>query len=345
MVTVILGMQFGDEGKGKISHYLAKDHSIGVRFNGGPNAGHTVYHKNKKVITHLLPATALYNRPSVIAPGVLIDTSVLIEDILETQIHIKHLFIDHKCPIIEKPHKAQDKTSGGEIGTTGRGIGPCMQDQAARTGNRAGDPYDIGRHDTVEYLHRSMNAGRKILCEGAQGHYLDLWHGTYPYVTSSMCTVGAVCTNAGIPPQKITRVIGVFKAYSTRVGNGPFRTELGSMSINKSRIATQGQEFGSTTGRPRRIGWLDLIDLKKACEFNGVTELAMTKVDVLNDFNKIGVAIDRKVDGNAIYTHMEGWHTVTDRNLEQFIGLIEEFVGVPITIVSYGPQPKYTLKR
>lgn len=353
-VTVLIGLQWGDEGKGKMSHYLAADHDVGVRFNGGPNAGHTIRFGENKIVTHLVPSTALYNKPSVLTPGVLIDRGVLTEELFhlsELGFSKSNLLIDPSCALITESFKSQDIGSGKKIDTTGRGIGPTMAAQINRTGVRIGEALSMNNNAldgwfcrTVQYIRNAIRDGKRVLCEGAQGHYLDLWHGTYPFVTSSMCTIGAVCTNAGIPPQKIDRVVGVFKAYCTRVGNGPFLTEMSNFDDKAKRIAERGKEIGATTGRPRRIGWLDLIDLREAVRFNGVTELALTKSDVLEDI-LTRVAFDRPNGKPHYLSYLWRKASLEDRDFRSFVNYVEEFTGVPVRYISTGPLTEETLDR
>lgn len=347
--TVIIDLCFGDSGKGKCSHYLAPKFDAGVRFNGGDNAGHTIItDDNKKFITHLVPASLLLDKPSFISPGVLINPEVLSLELHKNDLDESLLTIDPNCPVITEQHLQKDLETGVKVGTTGRGIGPCMSDQVNRTGIRVRDYLKNGGilegtvDNTGKKLRALLKQGKNILFEGAQGHFLDLWHGTYPYVTSSACTVGAVCTNAGIPPQEINRVIGVFKAYSTRVGNGPFRTEITTLLADQIREV--GKEYGSTTGRPRRIGWLDLEMIREACQINGVTELIITKADIFSELcnrnlsNIINVAYRSLHNGQPKYQQFETWKDLYCKQFLKFISFVEDYLQVPIKHISSGPK-------
>lgn len=349
-VSVIIDLFFGDCGKGRCSDYLMEKHDIGVRFNGGPNSGHTIFVGGKKYVTHLLPASALHpGKISVLTPGVCVDMAVLKEDITNTGLSgdpSRVLLIDPRCPVILEEHRVRDVSmTSKKIGTTGRGVGPTMEDQAARVGKRYGEVYAGATTDTSEFLYRSICRGKSVLFEGAQGHYLDLWHGTYPFVTSAPVTVGAVCTNAGIPPRLITDIYGVFKIYSTRVGEGPFPTEeFGPVS---EFIREEGHEYGATTGRPRRVGWLDLPMIKKACRVNGVNWLFLTKVDILSSLSSFPVCVDRDLKGNPVYKEVRGWQTPIGHmrtygelpdQLKELLALIERKLETPITHVSVGPE-------
>ena len=352
-VSCVVGMSYGDEGKGKISDFLGKDHDIGVRFNGSCNAGHTMVVDGKKYVSHLLPASAIRKgMVSVITAGVLIDTEVLKKDIETIGFAGNKIYVDGKCPVITKEHKRIDAGENSKrIGTTGRGVGPCMADQINRIGDRLISNGEISCVDTRDFLYTSIRRGSNVLFEGAQGTFLDLWHGTYPYVTSSPCTTGAVCTNAGIPPKMITDIYGVFKVYTTRVGEGPFLTEHTPKIAEKLREA--GGEYGATTGRPRRTGWLDLIDLRTACEINGVDWLCMTKTDVMSIFSKFRVAVDRGLKGQPIYEDVPSWgkevsaatsYKELPDGLKRFMALVERRIGRPVVIISNGPERDKTIK-
>lgn len=350
-VTIIQDLAFGDCGKGKVSHFLAQTHDIGLRFNGGPNAGHTIMWGSHKIVTHMLPATALLGKPSYLVPGVLVDPERLakeVEELKKLKINTDLFWVDYRCPVILEEHRIRDQETGQKVGTTGSGIGPCLADQMNRVGLRYHqiNNQPLQSLDTIQLIRWYLNSGRSILCEGAQGHFLDIWHGTYPYVTSSLCTTGAVCTNAGIPPQKIDRVVGVFKAYMTRVGNGPFLTE--DKSFLAEKISLVGQEIGATTGRKRRIGWLDLMSLIEACQFNGVTELVITKADVLNNFNKV-LLCDNHLgwEGNKTphYIEFDGWKNLQDIKFFRFIEFIEKTTKIPISFISTGPRTEEMIER
>lgn len=423
-VRIIVGAQWGDEGKGKIVDLLSEKADIVARYQGGANAGHTIVADGTKYVLHLIPSGILQDDVQcVIGNGVVIDPVALMEEIaiLESLgISIAgRLFISHKAHVIMPYHKLLDKAkeeSAGaskSIGTTGRGIGPCYIDKFNRTGIRIVDllnrdtfaeklratiaeknqvltkiydkeqlnveqivteyvefdkkidPYIT---DTTLLLNNAVREGKNILMEGAQGALLDVDHGTYPFVTSSNPTSGGACTGLGVPPTAIHSVMGVVKAYSTRVGNGPFPTELHN-DIGE-HLRKNGHEFGATTGRPRRCGWLDLVALKYSVMINGITEIALTKMDVLDDFPAIDIAVAYIHNGKKLksfpadcdtldnltleYVTMEGWNESLasckhyddlPENAKKYIRYIEDFVGVPVTIVSTSPDREGTIQR
>jgi len=423
-VRIIVGAQWGDEGKGKIVDLLSEKADIVARYQGGANAGHTIVADGTKYVLHLIPSGILQDGVQcVIGNGVVIDPVALMEEIaiLESLgISIAgRLFISHKAHVIMPYHKLLDKAkeeSAGaskSIGTTGRGIGPCYIDKFNRTGIRIVDllnrdafaeklratiaeknqlltkiydkeqlnveqivteyvefdkkidPYIT---DTTLLLNNAVREGKNILMEGAQGALLDVDHGTYPFVTSSNPTSGGACTGLGVPPTAVNSVMGVVKAYSTRVGNGPFPTELHN-EIGE-HLRKNGHEFGATTGRPRRCGWLDLVALKYSVMINGITEIALTKMDVLDDFPTIDIAIAYIHNGKKLksfpadcdtldtltleYITMEGWNESLasckhyddlPENAKKYIRYIEDFVGVPVTIVSTSPDREGTILR
>lgn len=423
-VRIIVGAQWGDEGKGKIVDLLSEKADIVARYQGGANAGHTIVADGTKYVLHLIPSGILQDDVQcVIGNGVVIDPVALMEEIaiLESLgISIAgRLFISHKAHVIMPYHKLLDKAkeeSAGaskSIGTTGRGIGPCYIDKFNRTGIRIVDllnrdtfaeklratiaeknqvltkiydkeqlnveqivteyvefdkkidPYIT---DTTLLLNNAVREGKNILMEGAQGALLDVDHGTYPFVTSSNPTSGGACTGLGVPPTAIHSVMGVVKAYSTRVGNGPFPTELHN-DIGE-HLRKNGHEFGATTGRPRRCGWLDLVALKYSVMINGITEIALTKMDVLDDFPAIDIAVAYILNGKKLksfpadcdtldnltleYVTMEGWNESLasckhyddlPENAKKYIRYIEDFVGVPVTIVSTSPDREGTIQR
>jgi adenylosuccinate synthase len=350
-VRVIVGAQWGDEGKGKIVDLLSEHADIVARYQGGANAGHTIVHDDRKYILHLIPSGILH--PSVhcvIGNGVVIDPVALMDEIRMLEgmgVNIAgRLHISHKAHLIMPYHKMLDQArekQAGSIGTTGRGIGPSYIDKAQRVGIRIVDlldrdvladklrtnfeeksailealydaePIDIDRlieeylafdtqidpyiTDTTSLLHQAIKDGKRILAEGAQGALLDLDHGTYPFVTSSNPTSGGACTGLGIPPTSITQITGVVKAYSTRVGNGPFPTELNDATGELLR--SEGHEFGATTGRSRRCGWLDIPALRYSCMVNGITDIALTKLDVLGVLDEISICTGYLVDGKPV---------------------------------------------
>ncbi len=350
-VDVILGLQWGDEGKGKIVDYLADQYKIVCRFQGGPNAGHTLYINNKKFVLHTIPS-GMFRKDvwNVIGNGVVLDPITLEKEINNVLPDIPDLFdrllLSNKTQLILPTHRwidlASETAKGKEkIGSTLRGIGPCYMDKTGRNGLRVGDLFTpdweskyqslkekhfqfLKQFPTVEFnleeqekqwmdslvtlrklkiisteyfLHNALINGDNILAEGAQGTMLDVDHGTYPFVTSSNTITAGVCTGLGIAPQHIRRVIGIAKAYCTRVGSGPFPSELFDEVGEKLR--KEGNEFGSTTGRPRRCGWLDLVQLKYAIILNGVTDLCITKIDVLNSFEQINTIDSYQVNSQS----------------------------------------------
>jgi adenylosuccinate synthase len=417
---VLLGLQWGDEGKGKIVDVLTPNYQVISRFQGGPNAGHTLEFNGIKHVLHTIPSGIF--RPdavNVIGNGVVIDPVILMKEITALRnmgVNMKEsLRISKKAHLILPTHKVLDAASEAQkgtskIGSTLKGIGPTYMDKTGRNGLRIGDifldtfkskyetlvakhkelvrfynfEYDITNAekewfaaideikqleiiDSEIYLNETMKEGKRVLCEGAQGSLLDVDFGTYPFVTSSNTTCAGACTGLGIAPNKIENVFGIFKAYCTRVGSGPFPTELNNEVGEKMRKI--GNEYGSTTGRERRCGWLDLPALKYAVMLNGVTELIMMKADVLNTFEEIKVCVAYSIDGNKteyfpydatvsniepIYISMKGWNCSTEQindfeelptELKSYISFIENAVGVPITIVSLGPDRAQTIMK
>lgn len=411
MVDVLLGLQWGDEGKGKIVDFLAPEYDIIARFQGGPNAGHTLYLDDKKIVLHTIPSGVFHpNLLNVIGNGVVIDPVSFraeCEEIEGLGVDLKKsLIISEKAHIILPTHKALDKASElakgiNKIGSTLKGIGPTYMDKTGRNGLRVGDllqkdfrdryhtlkekhltllkqmnfDEDISgleddffasvealkkyRITAVEYwLNEQLSAGKKILAEGAQGTMLDIDFGTYPFVTSSNTITAGLCTGLGIAPQFVGKVFGISKAYCTRVGSGPFPTEL--FDETGDLLRERGKEFGSTTGRPRRCGWIDLVALKYACMLNGVTDLIITKADVLDEMPRTGLCIAYTVDGERTgripfdithasiepeYTYIEQWDKSLSScsrsadlpaSFNQFIQQVEEFTGVKISYVSNG---------
>src|SRR6266516_2350904 len=344
--TILIGAQWGDEGKGKIIDVLTADADIVVRSQGGNNAGHTVIHRGKKYILHLIPSGILRRgKVCVIGNGVVVDPVALVKEIeglkkLGVRIG-RNLLVSDAAHLVLPYHRALDeqrelRKGVAKIGTTKRGIGPAYGDKAARTGLRVSDlmqpmlfskkleakmrennailralgakPNDFREvnqqylaagaalspfvANTVVYLHRALQSGREILFEGAQGTFLDIDHGTYPYVTSSNTTAGGACTGSGVPPHRMDRVVGVMKAYTTRVGEGPLPTENSEIA---DLLHGMGREFGATTGRPRRCGWFDSVATRHACMVNGIDELAVTNVDGLDSVEIIRVCIGYRV--------------------------------------------------
>ena len=417
-VTVLVGSQWGDEGKGKIVDILSEKYDFVTRFQGGANAGHTVEIGEKKYILHLIPSGILRKEVKcVIGNGVVIDPKALLEEIKllnENGISVKErLFISHNAHLIMPYHKLLDsinESGKNKIGTTGRGIGPCYIDKFDRKGIRIVDLLNkdvleekirknleeknvllkkIHKHegldvneiindylkfdkeidqyitDVPSLLNNAITEGKTILLEGAQGALLDVDHGTYPYVTSSSPTTGGACTGTGIPPNKITDVIGIVKAYTTRVGHGPFPTELTDNEGNKLRKI--GAEFGATTGRPRRCGWFDAFLVRYSAMINGINSAAVTKLDVLSDFDKIKVCIGYKLDGKMIktfpsdvdrlgkvepiYEQVDGWnedisecksYKELPQKTKEYLDFIAEKSNIKVAIISVGPKRKQT---
>jgi len=418
---VILGLQWGDEGKGKIVDYLAEKYDVVARFQGGPNAGHTLEFDNIKHVLHQVPSGVFRNNTkNVIGNGVVLDPVVFqkeIEGLKKYNIEpFYNLYISKRTQLILPTHRLLDaayEQSKGEakIGSTLRGIGPTYQDKIARIGLRVGDvigeDYKLhyeklkAKHlellsllkfeyeleplekeffqaidflkkfklvDTDYLLNQSLAAHETILAEGAQGSLLDIDFGSYPFVTSSNTTCSGVCSGLGLAPSKIGQVFGIFKAYCTRVGSGPFPTEL--ENDTGERLRKEGHEFGATTGRPRRCGWLDLPALKYAVMINGVTQLFMMKGDVLSAFDEIKVCTHyRKQNGDLtdtlpfdlydkeytpVYQSFNGWKTDITKSTDfkslpnellEYISFIEKEVDVPINIVSVGPKRSQTVFR
>ena len=419
-VDVLLGLQWGDEGKGKVVDVFTPHYDIVARFQGGPNAGHTIVFNGQKFVLHLIPS-GIFHEDTVclIGNGVVIDPITLkkeIENLEKTGENIRsRLLISQRAHLILPSHKLLDKASeqakgDKKIGSTLRGIGPTYMDKTGRNGFRVGDllspdykqryetlvskhkemldhlygfEYDLSETEpqfeeaidflrslnlvnSEHYLHQAMAEGKTILAEGAQGTLLDIEFGSYPFVTSSNTTTSGACAGLGIPPTKIGRVFGIFKAYCTRVGSGPFPTELDD-ELGES-IRQEGSEFGATTGRPRRTGWIDLPLLKYAIGVNGVTDLIMTKADVLSILDEIQVCTSyRMPDGTEtdavpfdlacglepIYESHPGWKdditAARDKEnlptpLRNYISALEEYLGVPMTYLSVGPDREQILE-
>lgn len=421
-VDLLLGLQWGDEGKGKIVDVLTSNYNIIARFQGGPNAGHTLEFDGIKHVLHTIPS-GIFHKDAVnlVGNGVVIDPVILkkeLENLEKFGSDLKDkLLISRKAHLILPTHRLLDAASEAskgkaKIGSTLKGIGPTYMDKTGRNGIRVGDlempdwkekyrnlankheeminfydvdvQYDLEEleteffkaievletlkfTDSEEYLHQAQKQGKTILAEGAQGSLLDIDFGTYPFVTSSNTTAAGACTGLGIAPTKIQEVFGVFKAYTTRVGSGPFPTEL--FDEDGERMGRVGHEFGATTGRSRRCGWLDLVALKYAVQVNGVTQLIMMKADVLSGFDTIKVCTAYNYRGKEIthlpynieaenvtpiYKHFEGWNEDLTRltevsqfpkQLEGYISFLEEELEVPIKIVSVGPDRKQTIFR
>jgi adenylosuccinate synthase len=421
-VSVVIGAQWGDEGKGKIADLMGAEVDVVARYQGGANAGHTICWDEETFVLHLVPS-GIFNPgvQCVIGNGVVIDPAALIEEIRMIKDRgydpEGRLFISHHAHLIMPYHKALDQAKerrrdGGAIGTTGRGIGPAYIDKYGRTGIRVVDLLDrdvlslklrqnieeknallkgiygaeelnveqiIEEYvafdemidpyvtDTTYYLNDALSADKHVLAEGAQGSLLDVDFGTYPFVTSSHPTVGGCCTGLGVPPSSITSVIGIVKAYTTRVGNGSFPTELTDETGEQLRAI--GHEFGATTGRPRRCGWLDLVALRYAVMINGMTEVAITKLDVLNTFDEIRVATHYRIDGKTtnrfpsdfekleraepVYKTFKGWTSEIEscnswddmpEEVKTYLDFVSRELGIPIRYVSTGPKRSETIR-
>jgi len=414
---VVLGTQWGDEGKGKIIDLIAPSFDVVARSQGGHNAGHTVYIDGKKIVLHLIPSGVIRSgKLCIIGNGVVVDPEAFLTELAELESHginnDKNVAVSKKAHLILPYHSLIEKISEREkgskrIGTTSRGIGPAYQDKAARVGIRAGDLLNlsvlrekIGHNveekniylehfgekkldkervykDFVSYAHRlkkyikdvslildeCIKQGKSILFEGAQGTLLDIDHGTYPYVTSSNSTVGGVCTGLGIGPDKIDSVIGITKAYTTRVGEGPFPTEIpGKMG---RLLMEKGNEYGATTGRPRRCGWFDAVAVAYSCRINGIRKIVLTKPDVLDVFDEIKVCVGYKYKGEILkgfpsdiwelaevepqFINVKGWKTpvrgIRERSslpvaFWDYIKRIEELTQTDVTIISTGKNRK-----
>lgn len=416
-VDVLLGLQWGDEGKGKVVDVLAPDYDVIARFQGGPNAGHSLEFDNIRHVLHCIPSGIFHpEKINIVGNGLVIDPIVFKKELDALSLinvnYMKNLIISKKAHLILPTHRILDaavEASKGDtkIGSTLRGIGPAYMDKTGRNGLRVGDllnpdfdkkyrfltdkhrdiieqynfsynikDYEAGWQEGIdmlrklnladsEYLINDYIANNKsILAEGAQGTLLDIDFGSYPYVTSSNTITAGACTGLGIAPNRIGKVLGIVKAYCTRVGGGPFPTEL--HDTVGEQLRNSGNEFGSTTGRPRRCGWLDLVALKYSVMINGVTDIIITKIDVLSSFDTIKVCTKYKVNGNItnqlpfdlnsttepIYTNLKGWkkditkaQSMDDLPKEtvDYIIFIEEELQLPVSIVSVGPERKATI--
>ena len=417
-VDVLLGLQWGDEGKGKIVDVLTPNYNVIARFQGGPNAGHSLEFNNIKHVLHTIPSGIFHKETiNIIGNGVVIDPVIFSNEISNLEKvgtePRKNLYISKKAHLILPTHRILDAASEQakgktKIGSTLKGIGPTYMDKTGRSGLRVGDilsdfntkykalkekhihllkqfdfDYNIEEYETEwlkgieliksftlidseHLINDYIEEDKKILAEGAQGTLLDIDFGSYPYVTSSNTVCAGACTGLGIAPSTLGEVHGIFKAYCTRVGSGPFPTEL--FDTDGDKIRDEGREFGSTTGRPRRCGWMDLVALKYAIKLNGVTKLIMTKADVLDTFDTIKIATEYNVDGKIynkmpyeinencipVYKEFKGWKSnLTEikskkefpKELIEYIEYIEKEVNVPISIVSVGPDRTQTILR
>jgi adenylosuccinate synthase len=413
MVDVLLGLQWGDEGKGKIVDYLAPKYDMVARFQGGPNAGHTIIVKDKKIVLHTVPSGILHpNCKNLIGNGVVLDPITFLKEVADLRnagVTIgDNLLISKKAHLILPTHKILDAASeaskgAGKIGSTLKGIGPTYMDKTGRNGLRIGDilspkfmekymalkqkhlsiintydfSFDITQQEqewlaaieTIKqftivdgeyYINEQINNGKKILAEGAQGSMLDIDFGTYPFVTSSNTITASTCTGLGISPRHIGEVIGITKAYCTRVGSGPFPSEL--LNETGEQLRKQGNEFGSTTGRPRRCGWLDLVALNYAIMLNGVTQLVLTKADVMNNFDEIEIVTGYQMNGEnsahlpydmidetiaPVTEKLKGWKTdlaecktknAVPAEFKTYIDFITNNTKVPFSMISTGPE-------
>jgi adenylosuccinate synthase len=421
-VDLLLGLQWGDEGKGKIVDVLTTNYNIIARFQGGPNAGHTLVFNDTKHVLHTIPSGIFHdNAKNLVGNGVVIDPVIFKKELDKLELldidYRKSLLISKKAHLILPTHRLLDAASEtakgkAKIGSTLKGIGPTYMDKTGRNGIRVGDlemenwkdkyralankheamidfynvkiQYDLDELeneffeaievlksltfiDSEEYIYQAQKNGQSILAEGAQGSLLDIDFGTYPFVTSSNTTAAGACTGLGVAPNQIGEVFGIFKAYTTRVGSGPFPTELfDKVGETMGRV---GHEFGATTGRSRRCGWLDLVALKYACQVNGVTQLMMMKADVLSGFNQLKVCTAYKYKGELIkhlpfniesenvspvYSNFDCWKedlTKMDnanqlpKELNDYISFLESQLDIPIKIVSVGPDRKQTIFR
>ncbi len=412
MVDVILGLQWGDEGKGKIVDYFAPQYDVIARFQGGPNAGHTLYVEGKKIVLHQIPSGIFHqNTINLIGNGVVLDPVTLkreCDTVASFGIDVKqNLFIAERTNLIVPTHRALDKASElskgeSKIGSTLKGIGPAYMDKTGRNALRVGDiltksfvtdyiklrlkhqkildshhfnedisAWEEEFFEAIEFLrslkivngeyfiNNHISEGKKILAEGAQGSMLDVDFGTFPFVTSSNTISAGVCTGLGIAPQKIKEVLGVTKAYCTRVGSGPFPTELENETGEELRKI--GSEFGATTGRPRRCGWIDLVALKYSCMINGVTQVVMTKADVLDSFETLDVCTAYNINGEEkaevpfqmmkvnikpVYQTFKGWHCDSTHlqnianlpsAMSSYISFINGYINAPVKYISNGP--------
>ena len=421
-VDLLLGLQWGDEGKGKIVDVLTKDYNLISRFQGGPNAGHTLIFDGHKHVLHTIPSGIFHDEAlNIVGNGVVIDPVIFkkeLENLDKFNLDLNaKILISRKAHLILPTHRLLDAASEAskgkeKIGSTLKGIGPTYMDKTGRNGMRVGDleldnwkdvflkltakhlkmlaffdlelDFDLEALkkefyiavarlkemsfiDSEEYLHNAIQNNKTILAEGAQGSLLDVDFGTYPFVTSSNTTAAGACTGLGIAPNSIGEVYGIFKAYTTRVGSGPFPTEL--FDEDGARMAKVGHEFGATTGRPRRCGWLDLVALKYACQVNGVTQLNMMKGDVLSGFETLKICTAYNYKGeiikhfpyniepenvSPIYTEFKGWsEDITGisseaefpKELSEYIAFVEKETGIRISIVSVGPDRKQTIVR
>ncbi|MDZ7739508.1 MAG: adenylosuccinate synthase [Bacteroidales bacterium] len=418
-IDILLGLQWGDEGKGKIVDALTPDYDIITRFQGGPNAGHTLEFENEKYILHTIPSGIFRDgNINIIANGLVIDPSIFQKEIQSLKIQeeelIKKIIISGKAHLILPTHRLldaayEDSMGDKKIGSTRKGIGPAYTDKTSRSGLRTGEilndgfiekynthkerhlkilsnynlDYDLEKDEkewfegiellkkfriinTEYFINNQLREGKKILAEGAQGTLLDLDFGSYPFVTSSSTISAGACSGMGVSPRTIGNIYGIFKAYCTRVGSGPFPTELNN--YKGKELQDKGHEYGATTGRPRRCGWLDLPALKYSCMINGVTSLIMTKADVLSGFDKINICTAYKINGSIseelprdskaeiepVFIEMQGWsedisgidnYNKLPAALKEYISYIEKATETAVDIISVGPDRSETIIR
>jgi len=406
---LVLGGQWGDEGKGKVVDFLAEQADVVARATGGNNAGHTVVVGDKTYKFHLLPSGTIHKgKLNICGNGMVIDAKQMVKEITNLEedgftMDSSTLLISSNAHVITKDQIEQDQKTGEKVGTTGRGIGPCYMAKIERTGLRMSefvkedDEYAKKLKplvkDTYVVLNEAINSGKKVLVEGAQGVMLDIDHGTYPFVTSSNPSAGGACTGLGIGPTKIDDVIAITKAYVTRVGRGPFPSELGTDedTLNEAKddplteediekanegeeyyagkvLRKRGREYGTTTGRARRTGWFDAVVTKYAVTINGLSSIAMTKLDCFADFDKVKVCTAYEIDGKKttnfpmspgkmerakpIFEEMDGWKEDISKarkfddlpeNAQKYIRRVEELIGVPVSILSVGPARDETI--
>ena len=403
MADLIVGIQWGDEGKGKIVDALAKDYDFVVRYQGGHNAGHTIVVEDKKYALHLIPSGIITPHcKNVIGNGVVIDLQALIKEMAQFRDLQNRLFISDRAHLILPFHQERDITNETQskiaIGTTGKGIGPTYCDKVGRIGIRVCDLRDLDSlqsrlveridldnkqvesiikllkssvakilpfiTDSTNLLWQAQKNGQKILLEGAQGSMLDIDHGTYPFVTSSTTVAAGACSGSGLPPKAISKVIGICKAYCTRVGNGAFPSEeFGEIG---ELLRQKGTEFGTTTGRARRCGWFDAVAAKYACNLNGCDEIALMKLDVLDGFEEVKVCVGYEYKGEQIeyvpsdldnakpiYKSYKGWkhsakatkYDELEANAKTYINALQELIGVKISIISTGAERSQSIYR
>ena len=375
--AAVIGAQWGDEGKGKIVDMIADSYDMIVRYQGGNNAGHTIVVGDKTYKFHLIPSGMIKGKSCVLGNGCVIDPDVLLEEIdnLGDLFNPDRFFISERAHVILEKHKVRDAQTQQKIGTTGRGIGPAYADKIAREGttmkqaiaeNKKWNNLQQYITNVHQLIHNALQQKKSILYEGAQGTMLDVDHGTYPFVTSSNATIGGIFTGTGVYTD-IPRRIGVVKAYTTRVGEGPFPTE--QKNKTGDYLQQQGKEVGTTTGRKRRCGWLDIQQLQYACRINGFNELALTKIDVLSGIGKIKIATRYRCDGKMIdyfpttdvlstvqpdYIELDAWtediswckaYGQLPKAARAYIQKVEELLGIPIKIISVGPERGQTIVR